>query len=87
MIRDVFLVPVTADKGHAVLFSNDQNLCNKALVNGIKAFNHQVQPCGKTVAGFTIVNLTRTPPLQTCYCDHLPLGENGVGDVGGGGGL
>lgn len=30
-----------ADKGHAVLFSNDQNLCSKAIINGLKAFNHQ----------------------------------------------
>jgi len=30
-----------ADNGHAVLFSNDQNLCSKAIINGLKAFNHQ----------------------------------------------
>ncbi|KAK3727177.1 hypothetical protein QZH41_015196, partial [Actinostola sp. cb2023] len=27
--------------GESVLFSNDQNLCNKAMINGVKAFNHQ----------------------------------------------
>ena len=31
-----------AENGMAVLFSNDQNLCSKALINGVKAFNHQV---------------------------------------------
>jgi len=30
-----------AHNGHAVLFSNDQNLCSKAIINGVKAFNHQ----------------------------------------------
>ncbi|KAJ7378137.1 RNA endoribonuclease [Desmophyllum pertusum] len=30
-----------ADNGHAILFSNDQNLCSKAIINGVKAFNHQ----------------------------------------------
>lgn len=30
-----------AHRGHAVLFSNDQNLCSKAIINGVKAFNHQ----------------------------------------------
>lgn len=30
-----------AENGFAVLFSNDQNLCSKAIINGIKAFNHQ----------------------------------------------
>ena len=31
-----------ADVGHSVLFSNDQNLCSKAIINGLKAFNHKV---------------------------------------------
>ena len=31
-----------ADVGHSVLFSNDQNLCSKAMINGLKAFNHKV---------------------------------------------
>ncbi|XP_078350635.1 uncharacterized protein LOC144635377 isoform X2 [Oculina patagonica] len=30
-----------AQNGHSVLFSNDQNLCSKAIINGVKAFNHQ----------------------------------------------
>lgn len=30
-----------ADVGHSVLFSNDQNLCSKAMINGLKAFNHK----------------------------------------------
>lgn len=30
-----------ADVGHSVLFSNDQNLCSKAIINGLKAFNHK----------------------------------------------
>ncbi|CAB3980551.1 transcriptional SWT1-like [Paramuricea clavata] len=30
-----------AQNGSCVLFSNDVNLCNKAMVNGIKAFNHE----------------------------------------------
>ena len=33
---------ILAHNGHAVLFSNDQNLCSKAIINGVKAFNHQV---------------------------------------------
>ena len=28
-----------------MLFSNDQNLCSKAIINGVKAFNHQVHSC------------------------------------------
>ena len=35
-------IVILAHNGHAVLFSNDQNLCSKAIINGVKAFNHQV---------------------------------------------
>lgn len=35
------ILVLTAENGFAVLFSNDQNLCSKAIINGIKAFNHQ----------------------------------------------
>ena len=38
-----FLTIFIAQNGNCVLFSNDVNLCNKALVNGIKAFNHEVR--------------------------------------------
>lgn len=35
-------VPPVAKNGCCVLFSNDVNLCNKAMMNGIKAFNYEV---------------------------------------------
>ena len=38
-----FSVILSAQNGSCVLFSNDVNLCNKAMVNGIKAFNHEVR--------------------------------------------
>lgn len=38
----IMILSLPAENGFAVLFSNDQNLCSKAIINGIKAFSHQV---------------------------------------------
>ncbi|XP_031557115.1 uncharacterized protein LOC116293784 [Actinia tenebrosa] len=51
--------------GHSILFSNDQNLCSKAMVNGIRAFSHQSLIEGlKELMGS---NQNRTVALQGNY--------------------